>query len=194
MLKRNKTTQTDKLQKSKEEPSIFYHEDDYRQIEIVPSDNIDDLKTEAQKVNDFASNHFDGSGFTEIYVRKDNNTELKERKITPHDLEQKLVILGLDRIANVRTGYGQTHQKSVTDCIAFGKDYSAVYYEYRDNVVQHIWFTNPGNINREQLVHCLNSLGMQWKLVLQDWNHAMTVDLSNKQTITEYLNKFEKKE
>ena len=35
---------TEKLQQTFEGPTIFYHEDDYRQVEIIPNDNLSILR------------------------------------------------------------------------------------------------------------------------------------------------------
>lgn len=174
--------------------TIFYHEDDYRQVEIVPNDNLAELEEESKKVNEFANEHFDGSGYTDIYVRSDDNKiELKQRSIKPNDLEQKLEILGFERMQNVTTGYGQTYRKLHKDCIAFGKDYSAIYYDFKDEIVQAIWLTNHWSIDRKKLSTCLHEIGKKWNLLLQDWNLSKTVDLNNKQAIEDYLSTYDEK-
>ena len=180
---------TEKLQQTFEGPTIFYHEDDYRQVEIIPNDNLSILKTESDKVDLFAMEHFDGSGFTGTYVRNDENmTKLKQRRIDPNDLEEILSLLGFDRIVNVLTGYGQDYREQHINCFAFGKDNCAVYYDFQNNVVEHIWFTNHWGMDREKLAKSLHDLGQKWNLFLQDWNLCVTVDLKDKSLIDHYLN------
>lgn len=194
IFKNKKSSRPKSLESIIEGPTIFYHEDDYRQVEIVPNDNLAELEDESKKVNDFTKEHFDGSGYTDIYVRSDNNkTELKQRLISPNDLEHKLEILGLDRIPNVLTGYGQTYRELHMDCIAFGKDYSAIYYDFKDEVVQGIWLTNHWSMDRRRLSKCLHQIGKKWKLLLQDWNLNATVDLSDEQAIDDYLGTYDDK-
>ena len=165
IFKNKKSTRPNNLESTIEGLTIFYHEDDYRQVEIVPNDNHAELEEESKKVNDFANEHFDYSGYTDIYVRTDDNkTELKQRLIKPNDLEQKLEILGLERVPKVTTGYGQTYRELHKDCIAFGKDYSAIYYDFKDEIVQGIWLTNHWSMDRKQLSDCLHEIGKKWNL------------------------------
>lgn len=51
---RNKKQQPEKALKTFDGTSIFYHEDDFRQVEIVPSDNLSILVAESEKVDTFA--------------------------------------------------------------------------------------------------------------------------------------------
>ncbi|MBX7227077.1 MAG: hypothetical protein K1X55_13670 [Chitinophagales bacterium] len=192
IFRNKKQRQSEEVQQTFDGPTIFYHEDDFRQVEIVPSDNLLSLKTESEKVDTFAKEHFDGSGFTDIYVRNDENkTKLNQRRIDPSDLEKILSSLGFDRIPNVLTGYGQSYREQHKNCVAFGKDYCAVYYDFQDNVVEHIWFTNHWSMDRERLAKSLHELGQQWNLLLQDWNLTITVDLMDKSLIDQYLNTYD---
>ena len=188
IFRNKKQIQTEKNQQTFDGPTIFYHEDDFRQVEIVPDDNLSTLVTETESVDRFAKEHFDGVGFTEIYIRKDDNkTKLNQRRIAPNDLEKIISSLGLDRIPNVLTGYGPNFREQHKNCVAFGKDYCAVYYDFKDNVVEHIWFTNHWSMDREILAKSLHQLGQEWNLLLQDWNINITVDLSDKNSIDHYL-------
>lgn len=183
----------EKARKDFDGQTIFYHEDDFRQVEIVPGDNLSTLVAESKNVDTFAKEHFDGSGFSDIYVRNDKNkTKLNQLRIDPKDLEKILSALGFDRIPNVLTGYGQNYREQHKNCVAFGGDYCAVYYDFQDNVVEHIWFTNHWNMDREKLAKSLYDLGQQWNLLLQDWNQTVTVDLKDKKSIDQYLKTHDK--
>jgi hypothetical protein len=189
LFRRKTTSRSEGLQQSIHGHPVFLHEDDFRQIELVPDDNLATLMTESVRIERFEKNHFDGSGFTDIYVRNaELEIPLSQRQITPGDLEDVLAALGYERSPNVMTGYGQDFREKRQDCVAFGKDYCAVYYDFKDNVVQHIWFTNPRGMSRERLSRCLFDLGQQWNLVLQDWNQTVTVNLKDRDAIDRYLN------
>jgi hypothetical protein len=188
ILKIKKSTRPSNPESTNDGHTIFYHEDDYRQVEIVPNDNLAELEEESKKVNNFATEHFDSSGYTDIYVRNDDNkTELKQLLIKPKDVEQKLEIIGLERIPNVTTGYGQTYREPHKDCIAFVMGYSAIYYDFKDEIVNSIWLTNHWSMDRKRLSECLHEIGKKWNLLLQDWNLTETVDLNDKQAIDDYL-------
>lgn len=191
LFKFKKSAQSGDAEPLSEVTTIFYHEDDYLQVEILPHDNLAYLEAESKRVNDFGNEHLDGSGYTDMYVRNAERTELKERQIRPGDLEQSLATLGLDRISKVLTGYGQTFREPHKNCVAFGKDYSAIYYDSRDDIVQHIWLTNHWGIDRKKLASCLHEMGQQWQLVLQDWNLTTAVDLSDRMAIEGYLSAYD---
>ena len=190
---RKKKSQPEKPLETFVGPTIFYHEDDYRQVEIIPNDNLSNLKAESKKVEEFAKENFDGTGFTNMYVRSDKDKiELNQRKINPEEFEKIISQLGLERIPNVLTGYGQIFRELHKDCIGFGKDYTAIYYDFKDNVVQHIWLTNHWSLDKEKLGECLLELGKRWNLLLQDWNLTVTIDLKDKSEIENYLHWYDK--
>jgi hypothetical protein len=172
--------------------SIFYHEDEFRQIEIIPDDNLSMLKAESERIQRFANEHFDGSGFTDIYIRNHNSEiKLNQRKIDPIELEKILISIGLSRISIVFTGYGQNFRELHKDCIAYSKQNSAIYFDFKGDVVEHIWFTNPWGIDRDRLTDALEKMGHKWNLLLQDWNLVVTVELKDKEAIEGYLKTFD---
>lgn len=174
-------------------PTIFYHEDDFRQVEILPNENRTTLEAACKEIESRFSGNADGNGDSDVYVRNDNDkTFLNQRQIHPHDLEKIISSIGLERITTVLTGYGQNHRVPHNDCIAFGKDYTSVYYDFKDNVVQHIWLTDHWHMNREALTVMLYDLGMQWDLLLQDWNLGVTIDLKDWNSIEQYLQTYNK--
>jgi hypothetical protein len=53
--------------------TLFYHEDDFCQIELSPVENLGLFQAESDEINDLASKDAGTTGFTEIYVRNDND-------------------------------------------------------------------------------------------------------------------------
>lgn len=88
----------------KESNSIFYHEDDYKQVEIVPSENFNELIRQAENVQDFAEINFDGGGYTDLMVREENGFKLKQRGIEPKELDLILSKLPIEKYIEVSTG------------------------------------------------------------------------------------------
>jgi len=172
--------------------TIFYHEDDYKQVDILPKENKAFVEAESQAIEDFGEKHFDGNAYTDIYIRSDDHkVKLNSRNIKPSELESKLEMLGLKRNSNVLTGYGQSYRELHKDCIAYGQDYSAIYYDFADQVVQNIWLVSHWRIDRAKLSNCLYEIGKQWGLILQDWNLSETIDLTDKQAIDKYLSYYD---
>jgi len=168
--------------------TAFYHEDDYLQIEILPCENSAILEDESDRVDAFSKENFDGQGLTDMYVRNSaNKVELSQRAINISDLEIILSSMGMDRTEKVVTGYGQSYRISHNNCIAYGKEYHVIYFDFEGEIVQHIWITQPWLMNQERLIDCLYNLGLKWDLLLQDWNLLETIDLKNKKAIIDYL-------
>lgn len=188
IFKNKKLVSNDGPQQRIEGASILYHEDDFCQVEILPKENLPALKRESSKINDFSEEHFDGAFHAHTYFPWDQNkTELRDRGIRASDIELSLEKLGFERIENVLTGQGNAFKELHMNCVAFGQGDSAIYYDFEGNIVQHIWLTNHWVMDYEKLGSCLQEIGMKWNLLLQDWNLAISIDLTHRQAIDDYL-------
>jgi methyltransferase-like protein len=164
--------------------TIFYHEDDFCQIEIVPKENVSDLLKQADNIADFKAE----KGYWDIYVREENKVSLKSRKIEKTELEKILTELGTKKHTEVITGYGSNYRVKSENTIGYGKKYSAVYFDFENDKVQNIWITNIFGINHDKVVDVLSNIGKKWNLVMMDWNRSELIDLTNKEMINKYLN------
>lgn len=57
----------------------YFHEDDYCQVEILPVENLSFYKRQAREIEDFADEHREGVGFTDMYVREKKPIPLFEK-------------------------------------------------------------------------------------------------------------------
>lgn len=163
--------------------TIFYHEDDFCQIEIVPKENLSHLLKEADNIADFSAEN----GYSDIYVREENKVRLKSREIDKTELEKLLTELETEKHTEVITGYGSDYRVKSENTIGFGKEYSAVYFDFENGKVENIWITNLFGLNHDKVVDVLSKIGEKWNLVLMDWNSSELIDLSNKEMINKYL-------
>ncbi len=168
--------------------TLFFHEDDYCQVELSPKEKILLFQTESEKINELAENSFDGFGYTDMYVRTGDRIKLEERKINPFELERILDTIDLPKATAITTGYGETYRETCKNTIGLGKDYSAIYFDFEDEIVRHIWLTDHFSIAKDNLVSCLLQAGQKWNLLLMDWNQLIPVDLTNRDQIEKYLN------
>jgi hypothetical protein len=168
------------------ENSIFYHEDDYRQVEIVSSENFEELIKQAENVQDFADQHFDGSGYTDVIVREDNGLKLNQRGIGTNELDSFLSELGLVKYSEVSTGIRPGEMES-KNTIGYGQNYRAIFFDYETDTVQSIWITGTPDVEKTLYAEVLNKVGMKWNLLLMDWNSLELIDLRNKEQIEKYL-------
>jgi len=182
-----KNTDSPKTELTKQEyrakGTIFYHEDDFCQIEIVPKENLSELIKQADNISDFTSEN----GYSDIYVREENKVSLKTKKISKSELESLLTKLGTAKHTEIITGYGSDYKIKSENTIGFGKDYSAVYFDFENDIVKNIWITNLYGLNHENVINTLSEIGEKWNLIMMDWNSSELIDLSNKKMIEKYL-------
>lgn len=171
--------------------TLFYHEDDYCMIELTPIENITSLKEESETINAKTKKNFDGKGFSDIHIIKDDRVGIDIRKISPDSLEQIISKTGFPKAAVVTTGYGQTYREQVGNAYGFGKDYAVIYFSTKNGYVDKIWLTNPRSMNEEKIILCLSELGDKWNLVLMDWFQTRIVNLADKEDINKYLQRQE---
>lgn len=167
--------------------SIFYHEDDYRQVEIVPSENFNELMKQAENIQDFAEKHFDGIGYTNIMLREDKGVILKDRGISVTELETVLLKLSLQKHTQVRTGIRPGEFLS-ENTFGYGKNYHGLFFEFESDTVLNIWIAGIIPVDKEKVIETLNEIGLKWNLLLMDWNSCELIDLKNKEQIARYLN------
>ncbi|SHJ47459.1 hypothetical protein [Aquimarina spongiae] len=163
--------------------TIFYHEDDFCQIEILPKENVFHLLKEVDNISDFTEEH----GYSDIYVREERKITLSARKINKSELEKVLAELETERHTEVITGYGTEYREKSKNTIGFGKGYAAMYFQYENDVVINIWVTNLFELNANHVINVLFKIGEKWDLILMDWNTSQLVDLTNRDRIKKYI-------
>ncbi|MTH17329.1 hypothetical protein [Flavobacterium sp. LC2016-01] len=178
--------------KSPSAGSAYFHEDLFRQVEFVPRENIDFLKSENDKVNEFAQNHSDGSGFTDLYIRGDENQMLLlEKEIEVKMIDSLLTKLGMRKIENVYYFYGSTTVKSENTIVYDFKE-AQIFIVQKDNFIKD-FFINGFRFHQLEedklkLQEILFKVGTEFSLVLNDWDLTISIDLEDKNEIKKYLN------
>lgn len=171
--------------------NIFFHEDDYCQIEIIPKENYDYCLVQCSNIEDFAINHMDenGIGYTDIFVREDN-----EIPLSAVDLKKDHLKLCMENIFpefdRVETGYGSYSVEAKNIC-AYGFNKNVVvFFDYDENdIVQNIWLIldiiEKNDItNTEKLIHKLSEIA---GLLLVDWGWSEVYLLTDTEPIVQYL-------
>jgi hypothetical protein len=167
--------------------TINYHEDDFCQVQLIPSENMQDVKEETESILEFNEKNFDGHGSRGIRVRKKHKIQLNSRKISREELDEIFVKTQTDRHSQVVTGYGQ-HEESSRNTIGYGSGHSAIYFDFNiDGVVQNVWMTDIRFFKGNDIASVLYEIGIRWNLILMDWNSLEFVDLKNMTEIENYL-------
>ena len=169
---------------------LYFHEDFYCQVELLPRETNAELEKENEKIENFAQKHSDGLGFTDIYMRDGPKIKTSERKIHLGDFEKVMIESGFQKYSNVYSGYS-SHEELCKNTLGFELDSSIVYCDFENNLIKNIWIDNfrfsNSSDKKEQLINGLFSIGEKWNLILNDWNLTETFDLMNKGEIESYI-------
>jgi len=188
----NSTEENTTLEKTEDplnlDTAIFYHEDDYCQIQILPEENDSALIEQAQKIIGDTFIKKDKLGHESIIVREEENIPLINRKIELQEVEAFFDSMSTQKHWTVATGYGQSHRELSTRTLAYGQEYSAVYTSFtKDSLVENIWLTNPFTLADSGLIDACYKIGSSYQLVLMDWNSLTLVYLSDSIAVSNYL-------
>jgi hypothetical protein len=167
--------------------SIFFHEDFYRQIELIPEENY--FKTQSSLDNDMPSYY--NLGLPILKTRNEHLIKTEDKKIDANDLLNSIREFANSYFPIVKTGYGsQIEIKKST--VAVGYERLAVFIENKDNIVKNVWICQSNNLPKNSLdykiVDVLNILGMKFNFILIDWDEEAVIRLSSKRIIIDYLN------
>jgi hypothetical protein len=177
--------------KEVEEEKVYFHEDLYCQVEVVPRENLLALNSENEKINEFSEAHRSGLGYTDIYARGEHQIKTISRCITLDEFEALLTAFGFRKISNLYSGYG-SYEEICKNTFAFKFDFSVVFCDLQDGLIKNIWLDgfrfNKESELKESLVSCLNQIGEKWNLILNDWDLCEAIDLNNISEIERYVN------
>lgn len=120
---------------------LYFHEDDYCQIELVPVENEKYVKIEIENIDTFSEEHkaSDGIGWTDMYIRDDSKQlQLESYKINYLELDKILSNIA-DRCDKVYTGYS-TYREECNNTFGYKLDEIKTYISFDNNYVTKIWF------------------------------------------------------
>ncbi|HWI53943.1 MAG TPA: hypothetical protein VNT01_17525 [Symbiobacteriaceae bacterium] len=164
---------------------LFYHEDDYCQIEILPRATLGYCVDEFEKIAAFANDHQAAIGFKDLYIRADYPVDLNSLSIPADDL-RRILASQLNPAERVQTGRWRRR----TECPhteGYGDQYFAVFFDQQDGTVTHIWLQMTYKRYRgEALVRLLSALRQAWDVILVDWSTGAILDPDHTGTTYHY--------
>jgi len=171
--------------------SVFYHEDNYRQIDILPIQNIFSVQQEADKISELSEEDYTGDGFLKAYAISQTKYPLEKLNINRRVFEALLKEDSLFYFDEVYTGYS-SYTELKKDTYAFGYENYVIYYTVLNNIVTAIWvdynfLSDTLNERPMRLKTTLYKIGVLYKLMLVDWNQDISVDLSKEIGISSYI-------
>ncbi|BFM45281.1 hypothetical protein CFS9_39220 [Flavobacterium sp. CFS9] len=167
--------------------NLFYHEDDYLQVEIISKSNI----FEQQKSLDDLEYNFSEYGFSNINFRHKKKIPTSSLKIKPNELKAHLKEYSLIEFNNVYHGYS-SNPILKKNTISFGFEDYAILFDFEKETVKNIWMVFNPKLklpfhSYSNLLNALFLLGNKYDMILIDWNEEKIVNLSHKQEMQSYL-------
>ena len=170
--------------------NIYFHEDDYRQIELVPQENFhDNLKFITEESVNVNSSEY---GFESIIERKEQKLKLSDRNISLIEICKILDPICLSFSEYVETGYGQAVFVA-GNTVVWGFERYGIFVKYnKDFIVEAIWLCSSFLFSQDNsgktLSKALSAIADVYKLILIDWNKEIIVSINMVGELEKYLN------
>lgn len=171
---------------------VFYlHEDEWAMIDLLPSENFDEILRIADSAQTFGEEHFDGFGWTDMFVIPPPTYPFSLRTLPFHELQNLL----RDRFLPagiVQSGYS-SYRETLPDCFAFVEAEQAdgaFYGEQKNGLVTGLHllpFCEDNQSRRNIFIEVLHTLGVKYDLMLANWWFNTIVDLREMNSIVQYF-------
>jgi hypothetical protein len=166
--------------------SIFFHEDDYCLLELLPIQNLP-------------------SEISYVQTQSDENSYLEGFANATTDIEYPLFKLGLTckqfeilikkdvsyLVGQVYTGYS-SYRELKSNITAYGLGNYVLYAESNNDVISKLWInytfvSDTFNGYPHVLERTLHELGLKYDLVLFDWSEFIIIILKDKKQLLKYI-------
>ena len=167
--------------------TVYFHEDDYCQWEILPLAGKEYCLREMDAIDDFAEEHGEGQFFSDIYLRGESPRTLRELKLRPGQLAAALDFLpAFDR---VEMGYSSYQEECIGTCARGLSNELAVFWDVdEEGFVKALWLViwiKAESADTARRIY--TALGRLAPLLLADWNWSACVDLTDPAAIEKYI-------
>jgi hypothetical protein len=169
--------------------TAFFHEDDYCQVEVLPASARGYCLREMGLIDEFAEAHWDGAGFTDMYVRGQPPMPLASLGTILAEWESALGPL-VPRFTQVLTGYS-SYREPCPSVVGWGVSDSQAVFAGVDEakVVGPVWLSLNG-VTAERVglwSRLLRSLPRAAELLIADWSASQVVPLAEEPALEAYL-------
>ncbi|MBD1364825.1 hypothetical protein IDJ77_13470 [Mucilaginibacter sp. ZT4R22] len=166
-------------------------EDDYLQVEIIPSDNLAFLQQQLKIYSAFGEAHRTEEGFyTDIMARQSNPVPTTDKEFRADTLENILSGHGMPKYRRVEYGNDYFFEQKEVKTKAYGFKSFTLFFDVKGEFIENIWInikqiTSPAQL--KIITSTLYDLGESYNLLLVDWNTDELIDLKDKRQISAYL-------
>jgi hypothetical protein len=181
---------TQKIEFAPNEYVPSFWEDDYCQIEIVPSENRDFIQKQSEQISDLASKSKTDYGFTETFGRGPMAVTTFSKEIRVDYFEKTLTDFKFQKARHIRYDKSQILNCETGKTKAFGFSNFTIFFDTEGEFVKNIWVGTGLIVSAPQfdlIQDTLYTLGEECELVLIDWNSLRLYDLVDRKQIQDYL-------
>ena len=150
---------------------LYFHEDDYCQIEMVPIENEHFVKNELDEIFNFSEKHKVADGiYSDMYVRNNPLKELKEYEIDFIKMDKQLSNIAI-KYEKVTTGYS-TYVEECKNTIGYKFNGIKIFISKDNKNITNIWFDfylNELSI-AEDLYKLLKIITNDYDLIFVHWS------------------------
>lgn len=175
------------MQTSTDKRTVFFHEDDYCQQEILAPDSESFAAEQNEKIQEFSEEHKapGGAGWTDMYVREsvDKPLDLKLQQ-----LKQVLAPI-VPQYDEVYTGYGSSYRELCPNTLAWGiNNECAIYADYdTEENVTTLWVDFFDRDNIDTACKIIEALAQINAFVYVDWAWDYQQLITDVNIFREYL-------
>lgn len=177
---------------NEEKRVLFFHEDDYAMLELIPTNRKETIEAEMEQIRAFGDEHRTEGGYTDLYVRQSDPRELAELRISLAEIEEAVSSFA-HPYDQVITGYGSSYRVECEGIRAFGPNEETVLLcEHEDGLIRKAWMLlNIGERAQYELASkLLLTLARIAPLMLADLTWGLNVDLRDEEAIRRYLDEY----
>ncbi|MDV3309941.1 MAG: hypothetical protein LOY03_14120 [Cyclobacteriaceae bacterium] len=168
--------------------TIFFHQDFYRQIELIPEENS--CATQ-RYIEELPSR--DGSiyGLKRSVKRAEQRIKIAERRIPLAELNDVLLTEACMYSNQIKSGYGSWTSHALENTVCWGFERYGIFAEHEDDTVVSLWLCNSHLFRKDNTGQVLYSklllLGCRYELILVDWDRELTVRIDLPDACRKYL-------
>lgn len=169
---------------------IYFHEDDYCQIELLPASSWQFCTGEMKRIDEFSEAHKTDFGWSDIYMRDAAPPQtLASMAISTDSWKSALRSSKLKFHSKVTTGYS-SYVEICRDCAAWaGENEVAIFAEFKADIIERIWFSfdNLTEQGLQNSFEAIQQIPKQNELIIADWNWSQVIKISDNEMLFQYL-------
>jgi hypothetical protein len=173
-----------------DEGDVCVHEDDWRQLEFVPTADRGYLVEQVARVKEFKSRNWAGDGYRDTAPRTEHPTRLSSVNVSLRQLKSLLNVQWSPGVAIWAWPFDIAATQRVADGFALEFMPDAIVFGHleEDRIASmSLGFTNSVAFDDTRLREALLSVGNAFPLLLVDWTKAAVVTLTDAKEISAWI-------